>query len=92
MRFSTLKMMLGKAACNNVEAVNMDFLTVDPSTSNLLDPSCSGSGIVNRLDHLLETENEEDEVKEERLDKLASFQPMMIKRAMKCDTGMLKWT
>ncbi|KIJ66652.1 hypothetical protein HYDPIDRAFT_108556 [Hydnomerulius pinastri MD-312] len=89
-RFSTLKMMLRKAACNNVEAVNMDFLTVDPSTSKyaqathiLLDPSCSGSGIVNRLDHLLETENEEDEVKEERLNKLASFQLMMIKHAMK---------
>jgi 16S rRNA C967 or C1407 C5-methylase (RsmB/RsmF family) len=26
-----------------------------PSMCSLLDPSCSGSGIVNRLDHLLET-------------------------------------
>ena len=29
-RFATLKMMLSKARCNNVEAVNADFLTTDP--------------------------------------------------------------
>ncbi|KAG1781528.1 S-adenosyl-L-methionine-dependent methyltransferase [Suillus placidus] len=87
-RFSTLKMMLAKAACRNVEAVNADFLTIDPShpkyslaTHILLDPSCSGSGIVNRLDYLLEDEIEV--VEEERLNKLAAFQLMMIKHAMK---------
>lgn len=83
-RYSTLKTMLSKAACRNVEPVNVDFLTVDPrdpkysaathmwvyrvrsvestwnpsilftSVQSLLDPSCSGSGIINRLDHLLE--------------------------------------
>lgn len=30
-RFSTLKMMLSKAQCSNVEAVNADFLTMDPT-------------------------------------------------------------
>ncbi|KAG2147675.1 S-adenosyl-L-methionine-dependent methyltransferase [Suillus clintonianus] len=87
-RFSTLKMMLAKAACRNVEAINADFLTVDPShpkyslaTHILLDPSCSGSGIVNRLDYLLEDEVEV--VEEDRLNKLAAFQLMMIKHAMK---------
>ena len=30
-RYSTLKMMLSKATCRNVESVNVDFLTVDPS-------------------------------------------------------------
>lgn len=87
-RFSTLKMMLTKAACRNVEAVNADFLTIDPSHPNysqathiLLDPSCSGSGIVNRLDYLLEDEIEV--VEETRLNKLAAFQLMMIKHAMK---------
>ncbi|KAG2058485.1 williams-Beuren syndrome critical region protein 20 copy A [Suillus hirtellus] len=87
-RFSTLKMMLAKAACRNVEAINVDFLTVDPShpkysltTHVLLDPSCSGSGIVNRLDYLLEDETEM--VEEDRLNKLAAFQLMMIKHAMK---------
>lgn len=87
-RFSTLKMMLAKAACRNVEAVNADFLTIDPSdpkyslaTHILLDPSCSGSGIVNRLDYLLEDEIEV--VEEDRLNKLAAFQLMMVKHAMK---------
>ncbi|KAG2063930.1 williams-Beuren syndrome critical region protein 20 copy A [Suillus decipiens] len=87
-RFSTLKMMLAKAACRNVEAVNADFLTIDPfhpkyslATHILLDPSCSGSGIVNRLDYLLEDEIEV--VEEDRLNKLAAFQLMMIRHAMK---------
>jgi putative methyltransferase len=33
-RFGTLKMMLAKARCQNVEPVNADFLAVDP-----LDPA-----------------------------------------------------
>lgn len=89
-RFSTLKMMIGKAACKNVTPVNTDFLTVDPSdpkylpvTHILLDPSCSGSGIVNRLDHLLEGEPESEKSQHERLDKLAAFQLLMIKHAMR---------
>lgn len=75
---------------------------------SLLDPSCSGSGIVNRLDYLLEdgmsagkefgcvgqltsnccsvAEPEADDVKAERLDKLASFQLQMIRHAMKCES------
>ncbi|KAH7884674.1 S-adenosyl-L-methionine-dependent methyltransferase [Phlebopus sp. FC_14] len=92
-RYSTLKMMLAKWVCRNVEAVNMDFLSLDPLTSEyaqathiLLDPSCSGSGIVNRLDYLLETENEESEGQEKRLNKLATFQLSMIRHAMKFPT------
>lgn len=88
-RFQTLKTMVAKATCKNVHPVNDDFLAVDANdetygnaTHILLDPSCSGSGIVNRLDYLLETEEENDS-KEERLAKLASFQLMMIKHAMK---------
>ena len=30
-RFSTLKSMLAKASCKNAEAINMDFLNIDPS-------------------------------------------------------------
>ncbi|KAK7032869.1 S-adenosyl-L-methionine-dependent methyltransferase [Favolaschia claudopus] len=89
-RFGTLTMMVSKAGCTNVEPTNSDFLTVDPLdakfanvTHILLDPSCSGSGIVNRLDHLLETEEENQESEDERLNKLASFQLMMIRHAMK---------
>ncbi|KAK2460909.1 hypothetical protein APHAL10511_007379 [Amanita phalloides] len=87
-RFATLKHMLEKANCCNVEALNVNFLNVDPNdprfcsaTHILLDPSCSGSGIINRLDHLLETELDKDG-NEERLHKLASFQKMMLKHAM----------
>ncbi|KAF9064180.1 S-adenosyl-L-methionine-dependent methyltransferase [Rhodocollybia butyracea] len=89
-RFSTLQTMLAKAKCKNVEPVNADFLTVDPSdpkysqvTHILLDPSCSGSGIVNRLDYLVESEQETESLQEDRLNKLAGFQLMMIKHAMK---------
>ncbi|KII89756.1 hypothetical protein PLICRDRAFT_39919 [Plicaturopsis crispa FD-325 SS-3] len=90
-RFSTLKMMLSKAHCRNVECLNVDFLAVNPLdpqfstlTHILLDPSCSGSGIVNRLDYLVDTEEEEnDSAQEERLNKLAAFQLMMVKHAMK---------
>ncbi|KAI0635749.1 S-adenosyl-L-methionine-dependent methyltransferase [Trametes polyzona] len=87
-RFSTLKTMLSKAHCTNVEAVNADFLTTSPDdpkyravTHILLDPSCSGSGIVNRLDHLLDNEQEND-ADSERLNKLAAFQLKMIRHAM----------
>ncbi|KZT29691.1 S-adenosyl-L-methionine-dependent methyltransferase [Neolentinus lepideus HHB14362 ss-1] len=89
-RFSTLQYMLKKAGCRNVETINTDFLNVSPEdekyaavTHILLDPSCSGSGIVNRLDYLLEPENDNDSVDTERLNKLASFQLSMIKHAMK---------
>ncbi|KAF8969257.1 S-adenosyl-L-methionine-dependent methyltransferase [Flammula alnicola] len=83
-RFSTLRMMLSKAGCSNVLPINTDFLTIDPNdaqftsvTHILLDPSCSGSGIVNRLDHLLEAETEDDSSKDDhRLEKLAAFQLM----------------
>ncbi|KAF9453472.1 S-adenosyl-L-methionine-dependent methyltransferase [Macrolepiota fuliginosa MF-IS2] len=89
-RFGTLKMMLSKAACANVEPINADFLTTDPAdpkyepvTHILLDPSCSGSGIVNRLDHLLSAENDSEDDSQERLNKLATFQLKMIKHAMR---------
>ncbi|KAG7089845.1 hypothetical protein E1B28_011490 [Marasmius oreades] len=89
-RFNTLEMMLSKAKCKNVKLVNADFLTTDPLdrdlsmvTHILLDPSCSGSGIVNRLDYLLEQEQESESDQGERLHKLASFQLLMIKHGMK---------
>lgn len=58
-RFKTLEKMLGRAGCENVAATRGDFTQSDPEaypdvTRILLDPSCSGSGIVNRLDYLVE--------------------------------------
>ncbi|CCL98803.1 uncharacterized protein FIBRA_00808 [Fibroporia radiculosa] len=81
-RFSTLKMMLGKAQCQNVEPVNADFLTISPQDKTYAAVTHIGSGIVNRLDYLLDTENENDG-EQERLNKLAAFQLSMIKHAMK---------
>jgi len=90
-RFKVLGKMLKKAGCKNVTSVNVDFLTTNPRDSKyenvthiLLDPSCSGSGIVNRLDHLLESEAQTEDDTGERLDKLAAFQLSMIEHAMKC--------
>jgi len=93
-RFKTLQKMLARASCKNVEPVRADFLDSDPQeygkvTRILLDPSCSGSGIVNRLDYLLEDGgNEDDSQKQERLDKLAAFQLQMIQHAMRCEVPL----
>ncbi|KAJ8474065.1 hypothetical protein ONZ51_g7456 [Trametes cubensis] len=80
-RYSTLKNMLSKAHCNNVEAVNADFLTISPNEEKFRGVTHIGSGIVNRLDHLLDNE-QENEVDSERLNKLAAFQLKMIRHAM----------
>ncbi|KAF8591088.1 S-adenosyl-L-methionine-dependent methyltransferase [Ramaria rubella] len=89
-RFATLQCMVAKAGCENIEASNTDFLSTDPMDVRyaevshiLLDPSCSGSGIVNRLDYLLNTEEENDGEQNVRLEKLAAFQLTMIRHAMK---------
>ena len=47
----------------------------------LLDPSCSGSGIVRRLDHLLAQQDEEAEQTTERLEALSAFQKKAILHA-----------
>ena len=62
MRYKTLVKMLDRAGCiaeqphqGHVLPQKQDFLAADPQeyarvSHMLLDPSCSGSGIVNRLD------------------------------------------
>jgi len=47
---------------SDLRALNMSFLDVDPKSTDfsrveyiLLDPSCSGSGIVNRMDYLIDS-------------------------------------
>lgn len=136
-RFETLKMMLRKAQCKNVETVNADFLTIDPadvkfanvthmyvshilqtcwlsiirflsyalvaclthhavaqasSTDSitylsltmvsLFSPSLYAFHFLTLLPLFLE--EEETENNDDRLQKLASFQLMMIRHAMKC--------
>lgn len=89
-RFKTLERMLRIAGCDNVTAQNEDFTSVHPADYPtvgriLLDPSCSGSGIVNRLDYLVDGEEENDGGDQERLEKLAGFQFQMLQHALKCE-------
>ncbi|XP_029468809.1 probable 28S rRNA (cytosine-C(5))-methyltransferase [Rhinatrema bivittatum] len=81
-RLATMSTLLLRAGVTCHELANQDFLQVEPSDprySNvrhiLLDPSCSGSGIVDRLNQLT------DDMKsscEERLQSLAAFQKRML--------------
>lgn len=77
-RLDTLKKLCNKAGCQNIEPLNQNFLEIDYNSkpfSNveyiLLDPSCSGSGIVGRLDHLtdnLQMDSENPETSEIQTD------------------------
>ncbi|GBG27581.1 25S rRNA cytosine-C5-methyltransferase rcm1 [Hondaea fermentalgiana] len=78
-----------------VTATCQDFLSVEPSDKELadvrvilLDPSCSGSGMVGRVDHLLDAAEsdpdaeENDATQTDRLENLASFQLECLEHAM----------
>ena len=75
---------------HTVSVNNCDFLGVnvtDPKYSNvtsiLLDPSCSGSGVVKSLERVVETvEEETDNDRSDRLELLQSFQIKVILKAM----------
>jgi 25S rRNA (cytosine2278-C5)-methyltransferase len=91
-RLDTLIKLTGKAGCKNIEPLHESFLDSDPTCKKfekveyiLLDPSCSGSGIVGRMDHLLQEEETEQEAEEqeERLDCLADFQKEALLHAFK---------
>ncbi|CAO3627630.1 unnamed protein product [Cunninghamella echinulata] len=96
-RLQTLKKLTTKAGCRNIEAIHGSFLEanpLDPMFSKveylLLDPSCSGSGIVSRLDHLIDDDEDENNEKEkdsesrdDRLQNLSDFQISIIKHALK---------
>ncbi|CAO3617162.1 unnamed protein product [Cunninghamella blakesleeana] len=96
-RLQTLKRLTTKAGCRNIEVIHGSFLEtnpLDPMFSKveylLLDPSCSGSGIVSRLDHLVD-DNDDDinenengsESRDDRLQNLSDFQISIISHALK---------
>ncbi|NXI64255.1 NSUN5 methyltransferase, partial [Anseranas semipalmata] len=82
-RLATMNTMLMRAGVTNFKLAQQDFLTVDPHdpkyskvTYILLDPSCSGSGMVNRLPV------EEAAPSVERLQALAAFQRKVLSHAL----------
>ncbi|XP_031565177.1 probable 28S rRNA (cytosine-C(5))-methyltransferase, partial [Actinia tenebrosa] len=86
-RLSTMKKLMTTAGVSCVTMRNMSFLKVDPSAEEyndveyiVLDPSCSGSGIVNRMDHL--TDDEKGDDFQRRLDSLSQFQLTALLHAL----------
>ncbi|XP_006270289.1 28S rRNA (cytosine-C(5))-methyltransferase [Alligator mississippiensis] len=84
MRLTTMSTMLVRAGATCYELANQDFLTVDPYDPKyrevkyiLLDPSCTGSGMVNRLP------GPEGPPSLERLQALAGFQRKVLTRALR---------
>jgi putative methyltransferase len=68
--------------CDFTKQKGQDYSNV---THMLLDPSCSGSGILSRLDYLTSEQDQQDDKEDkeqERLKGLAAFQSSMIQHAM----------
>jgi len=95
-RVETLRHQIAIAGCQNVDVFHRDFLLVNPLDicfQNveyvLLDPSCSGSGIVNRFDYFSDEDDENDysarkeENLDERLSALSHFQYEILLHALK---------
>ncbi|RKP39059.1 S-adenosyl-L-methionine-dependent methyltransferase, partial [Dimargaris cristalligena] len=96
-RLRTLEILTGKAGCRAIRALQGDFMEVPPHSREmaqveyiLLDPSCSGSGIVNRLDYLVDQFAADEDVRQERqrislaerLANLAEVQVRLLNHAM----------
>ncbi|KAI0243538.1 hypothetical protein L0F63_005398 [Massospora cicadina] len=84
-RLNTLRALTQRAKASIIQPMHANFLELDVNSpqfekveSILLDPSCSGSGIVNRLDALVDSSEAAT-----RLLSLAAFQIKMIEHALK---------
>jgi putative methyltransferase len=89
-RLDTLEKLTKRAGCKNITPICGSFLDINPNDPKflnveyiLLDPSCSGSGIVGRMDHLVQDISEEEnlDTKEDRIDSLAEFQKQALLHA-----------
>ncbi|GAA5876439.1 hypothetical protein JCM8547_002126 [Rhodosporidiobolus lusitaniae] len=87
-RFKVLKDMLKRADAKNVQPMNVDFLSLNPEdpklknvTHLLVDPSCSGSGIPSRLDHLIPSAPEAEQI--QRIRALSNFQLAIVSHALR---------
>ena len=84
-RIKTMEKLLKRAGVTNCETINNNFLKTQSTDEKLkdvkyilVDPSCSGSGIVNRLSHLTDTEV----TGPERLRSLQEFQKKILNHAL----------
>ena len=85
-RAATLQSQLSKAGVKCSQVIHKDFLSVKPDDEAycevshvLVDPSCSGSGIVNRMDALADgTETKSAD----RIKSLSNFQAKILKQAL----------
>ncbi|XP_066274764.1 28S rRNA (cytosine-C(5))-methyltransferase-like isoform X1 [Branchiostoma lanceolatum] len=85
-RLATMRSLTRRAGVLCAQLVHGSFLDCDPGDPRysgveyiLLDPSCSGSGITSRLDHLTD---EEGSISTERLESLAQFQLSALRHAL----------
>ena len=92
-RWKLLQDRMEKLSAVNVVSVNADFLDISPQeplysnvTAALVDPSCSGSGVIRSIDRVFERVNSaseaKDSVSDARLSQLRSFQIKAILKAM----------
>lgn len=84
-RLATLKKLTAKSGAKCIVAECRDFLTIDPNDDKychveyiLVDPSCSGSGMINRIQQCTD---ESDASSKDRLVQLSSFQISILKHA-----------
>lgn len=93
-RFQLLKRRMREAGADAVvDVINQDFLSIDVNSTKyrdvrsiLLDPSCSGSGLVNSWERVCESlckkQTDEVEIIVDRLKNLQSFQLQALQKAM----------
>jgi len=84
-RSQLLRRTLQRCGAGNVQVLRQDFLQLDPAQFDhveyiLVDPSCSGSGIVKRFESAEDAASEEGQ-EEARLKKLSNLQCRMLAHA-----------
>lgn len=86
---------LKKYNCDHITVARCkDFLSVNPLDYpmieyGLVDPSCSGSGMLEEFEQSVSNDEEEDSELDKRLLSLSNFQCMILRHAMSCNSPQL---